>query len=239
MTSSLNQKSVTVTPSDVCDTFQGWHFLSSSVGGITVGAFVCNHTKEHLEEKLRDVGAIKLPSYTDLAPTQGCRKYFDSVFLENSPFQIKKSFFVKPTVWVSGSTVDSRPSLCQVDGYVQKTPLFQKIEVKACQHIIDTYDLWYEAKLCDEAVNIEKPISTECLAYKLMQSDDKTNTIKSFISELIKLPTKCLYVTALYDATLLHHTTSTDGGTQFRDKLGRSSASEEVSSAVNAVLFVV
>lgn len=212
--------SATVTAEILKNAFGGWHYQSNTNNGLTVGAIAVGPLQKTIET------AATEESLTCVRLDVNNRTYY-SALQTNAKQGLR--LVRTPTVLVSGSGVNGMETLCYVHDFIAETALFDVIKEKAYFQIACAASAWiveYDERSRPSGTRIETtwtdPVKIEFIKGKATTWQEECPILLANV----------------YLSTLVHHTMSTDAGTQFRDKFGRAASLQELDDAIKALLFL-
>lgn len=223
-------KNVDVSDNDVCTAFCGWHYSSPTIASSTVGAIAAGTLADDIKAQLIAANCFKADG-TSTSTGIGNKQFIDA--LQTDPKAALRPLLLIPTVTVVSSNYNSLPTLCYASGYLYTTPLFTVIQTKAKIQLTLHYTTWQtEVDASNGDVNSTLAIKQSYACYLL----DNSKNVD--VNMLQQKPSFDVLMATLYLATLVHHLACTDGGTQFRDKLGRAAAADQLITCCQSILFL-
>jgi len=222
-------KNVTVSDKDVCTGFCGWHYSSPTIASSTVGAIAAGTLAEDIKAQLSKANCFKADGTSEEGI--GSKEFIDA--LQTDPKAALRPLVLIPTVTVMSSNYNSLPTLCYTTGFLYTTPLFTVIQTKANIHLTLHYTTW-ETEVAASNGDSDSTLAIE--GSYACHLKDKNKPVDAKL--LQKTPSFDVLVASLYLATLVHHLACTDGGTQFRDKVGRAAAADQLITCCQSILFL-
>lgn len=242
--------------SKIVSTFNGWHISGNSVlDGKTASAVACGKLRDRIIENLESTfGRAKIVQIrraaigTDDDPKARC----ESMLMRPTALGMhaaseKKFAMYKPvTVWVRGPLLHSVPTLCSVRGIMITTEVNDIITAKVLRELRNEYTRWKESRGVGNEYASDFRVEDSCRA--MTWATNNSNTPHSFdnifavnyMNGLVTRVARDHYATNIANMMLagrVQHACETDGGTQFRDKMGLTAARNEMSASVNCVLY--
>lgn len=210
----------TLTEDILKDTFGGWHYQSNTNNGLTVGAIAVGPLQKTIDQ------AAEKESLTCVRLAENNRKYY-SALQTNAKQGLR--LVRTPTVLVSGSGVNGMETLCYAHDFIAETALFDVIKQKAYFQIACAADAWIIEYTDSPRPSHTKIDMTWQHPVQIKQIETAAETWEK---------NDPILLANVYLSTLVHHTMSTDAGTQFRDKVGRAASLQELDDAIKALLFL-
>lgn len=244
LTMSADNPSTTVIEiEDVRNNFCGWHYSAATIGNTTVGAIAANKMAETIASQLKAQHCFRAPGTHEASATEGpldnasgTENYIGA--LQTDAKVKTRPLLQTPTLMVVGSAYNATPTLCYVEQWLSPTPLFTVVKSKALIHLKLMYNDWQQEKMVCVDDNIASATSTAThIAYRLNAVGEGITDI--VLTQMQHSPWFDVAIASLYLATLVHHVVVTDGGTQFRDKQGRTAAAHQVALSCQNILFLI
>jgi len=239
-----------IIPATITSAFSGWHYSAATIGNSTVGAIAVNSMAATIRDQLAlhscfpdPTAALSSqvtgePPAATAAPTSGTADYIAT--LQTDTKAQTRPLLQSPTVLVIGSAYNATPTLCYVDAWLSATPLFTVVKSKALIHTQLMYKDWQQENnmVCvNDNIGSAGTDVSHHMAFHLKHSDQGMNA--DVLTSMQHVAFFDVAVASLYLATLVHHMMVTDGGTQFRDKQGRTAAAHQVALSCQNILFLI
>lgn len=221
------------TADKIVKAFIGWHESSNDKIGTTRAAIACNSLKAQI---LKAYGSQICAFNDDTNPSL----FYKAVYQGHSNSADRRLALFKPApVWISGSSAQSNPTLCTIDGYLLKLPLYSIIEHKAVTLMNAELKRFKERKLVTygtDDVAHSAFLHPNCF---IKDHSAHINDIHSLIGEDKDKISRAFIIAlaCLMHATVTQHMCDIDAGVKFRDKRGRQAAFDELHASLNTLLY--
>ena len=221
------------TATKIANAFIVCHESSNDKIGTTRAAIACNSLKTQI---LNTYGS-QICAFNDSTKTS---LFYKAVYQGHSNTADRRLALFKPApVWISGSSAQSNPTLCTIDGYLLKLPLYSIIEHKAVTLMNAELKRFKETKLV--TYGTDDVAHSAFLHPKCFITDHSThiNDIHSIIGEDKNVISNAFIIAlaCLMHATVTQHMCDIDAGVKFRDKRGRQAAFDELHASLNTLLY--
>lgn len=223
---SLNQD----TANKIVQAFAGWHDQTNDGVFTTRAAIACNKLK-------KDILDFYGNNICPLTDDTNKSKFYKAVYLGHSNVANRRLALFKPApVWITGPSSQSTPTLCTIDGYLLKLPLYTIIAHKAV--VLINAEVTRQKHINTvlngvDSVAFSGAMNATC--YMIHAKPDLAD-----ITTLLHIDQEQSFIIALaclMHATVTQHMCDIDAGIKFRDKRGRQAAFDELHASVNTLLY--
>lgn len=213
----------TVDAKTIVHGFNGWHNTADDGSGKTVAAIATNDLKHQIMEKMTNKVQCTTKYYQLLYLNDGMQSHLDQRY----------AMFRPCVLWMHGPALNSVPTLMQVGDWIEPTPHYSIVKIKAQLTLTSTIGR-YRTPHPDSLTMAYDYIKTRT---QVRGGEADVFDISVMVEAFAGNEHVLGQLATLIKAASVQHICDTDGGTKFRDKLGRQAAADELATAAETVLF--